>query len=56
MKSMDEIGQLYAPIYQRFGNEELLSSVRPLLAHYTSIDVMQKITQHEEVWFSNRYS
>jgi hypothetical protein len=53
MKSMDEITQLYAPIYQRFGNEELFSSERPLLAHYTSIDVMQKILEHEEVWFSN---
>ena len=26
---------------------------RPLLAHYTSLEVMAKIVENEEIWFSN---
>jgi hypothetical protein len=53
MASLEEITGLYAPLYRRFENMERLKSAPPLLAHYTSIDVMQKILEQEEVWFSN---
>jgi hypothetical protein len=53
MASVEEIGRLYGPLYRRFENMDLLTNAPPLLAHYTSIDVMQKILEHEEVWFSN---
>jgi hypothetical protein len=53
MASTEEIGVLYTPLHQRFNNMELLTSAPPLLAHYTSIDVMQRILEYEEVWFSN---
>jgi hypothetical protein len=53
MASIEEIGILYGPLYRRFENMESLTSAPPLLAHYTSMDVMQKILEYEEVWFSN---
>jgi hypothetical protein len=40
MASVEEIGRLYGPLYRRFENMDLLTNAPPLLAHYTSIDVM----------------
>jgi cyclophilin family peptidyl-prolyl cis-trans isomerase len=33
--------------------EEWRGGARPLLAHYTSLDVLEKMLKHNELWFSN---
>jgi hypothetical protein len=43
----------FDPLYQGFERALTLGSTRPLLAHYTSIRVMESILQTSEVWFSN---
>jgi hypothetical protein len=47
-----EIIALFAPQYADFHNLALYEK-RPLLAHYTSLDVLEKIMKSGEVWFSN---
>lgn len=41
--------------YSKFVNlAEISNAERPLrLAHYTSLEVLEKIIQTEEIWFSN---
>lgn len=53
MKSDEEIPQAYSPMYSRFENLSRLINDPPLLAHYTSIQVLEKILRDEEIWFSN---
>jgi hypothetical protein len=53
MKSEQEIGAAYGPLYARFENMTRLLSDPPLLAHYTSIPVLENILEEETVWFSN---
>jgi hypothetical protein len=49
-----EIHGLFTPIFNDIGNLAIMEpNSRPLLAHYTSIDVLEKIIKNEEVWFSN---
>jgi Protein of unknown function (DUF2971) len=48
----DDVIALFTPQFDNFQNLAS-SAVRPLLAHYTSIDVLEKIMKHEELWFSN---
>src|SRR5687768_5306265 len=33
--------------------ETSFPAFRPLLAHYTSVEVLEKILTHNEMWFSN---
>lgn len=50
--SYEELTHLYKPLYNRFQN--LADTVkRPLLAHYTSLEVLEKIMKSNELWFSN---
>jgi hypothetical protein len=53
VKSDLEISQSYSPLYARFENMSRLLTDPPLLAHYTSIQVLEKILRDEELWFSN---
>jgi hypothetical protein len=53
VKTDQEISQAYGPLYSRFENMTRLVNDPPLLAHYTSIPVLEKILRDEEVWFSN---
>src|SRR6185437_9614412 len=53
MKSDLELSQSYSPLYARFENMSRLLADPPLLAHYTSIQVLEKILRDEEFWFSN---
>jgi len=53
MSSDLEISQSFAPLYERFENMTRLVSNPPLLAHYTTIPVLEKIIEKEEIWFSN---
>jgi hypothetical protein len=51
----EELTSRIAPLYSAFINlAALTDNKRPLhLAHYTSLDVLEKITQTNEIWFSN---
>ncbi len=54
--NVDEINTLFAPLYEdRLDNIAVMSKQeRPsFLAHYTSLDVLEKIIKNNELWFSN---
>ena len=40
-------------LWDDINEEETFPSVRPLLAHYTSVEVLEKIVEGNELWFSN---
>lgn len=48
-----EVIGLFDPIYERLPHSDKISSEGPLLAHYTSISVIESILSLDEVWFSN---
>jgi hypothetical protein len=48
----EQILAIFEPLFERFSTVDRASNP-PLLAHYTSIQVMEKILQSNEVWFSN---
>jgi hypothetical protein len=48
-----EIVDRFAPLNARFDNRERLRQDPPQLAHYTSVQVLEKIILDEELWFSN---
>jgi Protein of unknown function (DUF2971) len=53
--SSAELTKHYEPLWEIFLSKEnvLKRDHPPLLAHYTSIAVMEKILKHGEIWFSN---
>lgn len=48
-----ETARLFDPLFVQSASVERLTKGPPLLAHYTSIKVMENILQSNEVWFSN---
>src|SRR5438045_2630094 len=44
---------LFQPLYADIVEDDNLYVKKPLLAHYTSLDALEKILTSEEVWFSN---
>jgi hypothetical protein len=48
-----KIWQLFEPLYDDIQKHEHFPPKRPILAHYTSLDVVEKILKTDEVWFSN---
>jgi hypothetical protein len=48
-----EFLQLFAPLAADLDDRQFLVEKRPLLAHYTSIEVLEKIMRTGEIWFSN---
>lgn len=48
-----EIWQLFEPLYDDFKEEDQFHVKQPLLAHYTSLEVLEKILTSNEIWFSN---
>jgi len=48
-----EVVRLFEPLYSVTVKEENYPKQRPLLAHYTSMAVLEKIIRDEEIWFSN---
>ncbi len=44
---------LFQPLYNDIKEEDDFFNKKPLLAHYTSLDVLEKILTTEEIWFSN---
>jgi hypothetical protein len=49
----ETISALFGELYTDFLNEAWTKGERPLLAHYTSIQVLEKIFCNEEIWLSN---
>jgi len=50
--TQDELFAEFAPLYMSFVNLVELQK-RPLLAHYTSLEAIEKIARSGELWFSN---
>ncbi|QWG17849.1 DUF2971 domain-containing protein [Bradyrhizobium sediminis] len=48
-----QVVALFNPLFGGLEKTHTNDSVRPLLAHYTSIRVMENILQSSEIWFSN---
>jgi hypothetical protein len=48
-----EILQQFASLFIDLDDFQYLLTKKPLLAHYTSIQVLEKIMRNEEIWFSN---
>lgn len=48
-----EITKLFAPLFAGLDGEDTFPKKRPLLAHYTSVAVLEAILRDKEVWFSN---
>lgn len=48
-----EIQALFQPLYDDLKGDDSFPSRRPLLAHYTSVTVLEAILRNNEVWFSN---
>jgi hypothetical protein len=48
-----DVMQLFLPLYADLRPEDGFQNKKPLLAHYTTIQVLEKILGNNEVWFSN---
>jgi hypothetical protein len=48
-----EVSQLFLPLWADLRPEDAFQNKKPLLAHYTTIQVLEKILMNNEVWFSN---
>jgi Protein of unknown function (DUF2971) len=48
-----EIGELFEPLWADAQGPDSFPSNRPLLAHYTSVAVLEAILRNKELWFSN---
>ncbi|MGH8498457.1 MAG: DUF2971 domain-containing protein [Methylococcales bacterium] len=53
MTEQDEIWALFNALYTDIQNADIIFERKPLLAHYTSIQTIEKIIKDEEIWFSN---
>ena len=51
--SDDTIMKLFLPLYADLRPEDAFHNKQPLLAHYTTTQVLEKILTSNEVWFSN---
>jgi len=47
------IVQLFAPLYDDLRRDDAFDVKKPLLAHYTTVQVLEKILTTNELWFSN---
>jgi Protein of unknown function (DUF2971) len=53
--TMDDqtVWNLFQPLYDDIKEEDEFFNKKPFLAHYTSLDVLEKILTTGEIWFSN---
>ena len=49
----NQIWQLFEPLFEDMAGENEFPNRRPLLAHYTSLQVVESILANDEIWFSN---
>jgi hypothetical protein len=50
---VDAIANLFQELYSDIPEEDEFYVTKPLLAHYTSLEALERILQSNEVWFSN---
>jgi hypothetical protein len=50
---IDQISALFSPLWTDVDSEQTFPSKRPLLAHYTSMDTLERILASNQMWFSN---
>jgi hypothetical protein len=48
-----EIRNLFEPLWAEVQGEDSFPNKRPLLAHYTSMTVLESILRNKEIWFSH---
>ena len=48
-----EIIKMFQPLWADLRPEDAFAVKKPLLAHYTTIQTLEKILSSSEVWFSN---
>jgi hypothetical protein len=48
-----EIRELFKPLFADLQGNDSFPDQRPLLAHYTSVPVLEAILRNNEVWLSN---
>jgi hypothetical protein len=53
MLELHELSARFQPLFHRFASRERLATNPPLLAHYTSVETLEKILRCEEIWLSN---
>lgn len=53
MLSDEDIYKVFDPLWEDVENSATYPTVRPLLAHYTSIATLERIMANDEIWFSN---
>ncbi len=51
-ETAEKVARLFQPLWPQAPNPPL-GPERPLLAHYTSIEVLEQIFKNREIWFSN---
>jgi hypothetical protein len=49
----EEIFKLFDPLWADLQEFDSFPTKRPLVAHYTSISVLEAILRNNEIWFSN---
>jgi Protein of unknown function (DUF2971) len=49
----DAISKLFQTLYDDIPEADQFYIAKPLLAHYTSLEALERILQNNEVWFSN---
>jgi hypothetical protein len=49
----EQLFSLFRPLWNDIRDEDEFDVKKPLLAHYTSVDVLEKILEKDEIWFSN---
>ncbi|MGE7471057.1 hypothetical protein ACQKLX_16550 [Bosea sp. NPDC003192] len=48
----NEMETAFAPLFKEIEEDELEKS-KPLLAHYTTVQTLEKILQNREIWLAN---
>ena len=51
----EEIRKLFEPLFADLRGDDSFPAKRPLLAHYTSIPVLEAILRNNEVWFESLF-
>ena len=49
----DQIYAMFQPLWSDVAESDEFYNKKPLLAHYTSIQTLEKIVTNNEIWFSN---
>lgn len=53
MRAIEEVWELFNPLWADIETADNYPAVKPLLAHYTNLDAFEGIVRHGELWLSN---